>query len=563
MPIQNPNNVCTKQDLADFYTKIRPYLAGFSSDNGGGGSDTLAGLNDVSLSTLSDGEVLKYSAAESKWVNGEGGGSGGAGGSKITVTTLSEDLIGATVTISDGVSSFTGTMSSSKSCVIDGVTITGTLSVVARTGQNIAQGEIEVPYYGAYSIEINTQIIYGFHVDSTNSNPSTCVSYELKYNGIKVANYDYSPAYMNFSTGKWVWGDWSEDVFFMPRPCLVKQDYSEIIYLNPNNYTKDIDDNDVSDKLTGSTDGYNAMVEWGKDGKQIWYKLVPDESDSTSYTVYISDKQADEGFVAWPFYDQNGNLSEHFYTSIYEACNVNKVLRSLSGKTSSTDGGSSQVSYAAANNKNSESYAWYIDIYADRVLINFLTVLLIKSLNSDVIGTGYYSSINDTTGAGNLNGPFYGIQGNGVVKVFHMENTFGNSLCRVAGASLSSYVFRYKLTHSTADGSTGVGYREASGDTAGYLTSTTINNTNNSYIIKETAKTDGSLFPSVYNGYNGQYYSDGLTAYTGLNGVYWGGASGQGTTCGMWRICADDPFNRQHNLYRTRLSLKPVASVSE
>lgn len=73
MAVQNPNNVCTKQDLADFYTKIRPYLAGFSS-GGGGGSDTLAGLDDVMLSSLVDNQVLKYDATAGKWVNGTGGG---------------------------------------------------------------------------------------------------------------------------------------------------------------------------------------------------------------------------------------------------------------------------------------------------------------------------------------------------------------------------------------------------------------------------------------------------------------------------------------------------------
>lgn len=95
MPVQNPDNVCTKQDLADFYTAIRPYLAGFSSDDGGG-SDTLAGLADVLLSTLTDGQVLKYDATANKWVNGTGGGSSAtvltqtltAGSTSVTFTEI-------------------------------------------------------------------------------------------------------------------------------------------------------------------------------------------------------------------------------------------------------------------------------------------------------------------------------------------------------------------------------------------------------------------------------------------------------------------------------------------
>ena len=103
MSVQNPDNVCTKQDLADFYTAIRPYLAGFSSDNGGG-SDTLAGLDDVSLSSPTNNQVLKYDATANKWVNGNGGGSSAtvltqtltAGSTSVTFTgipTTGDNLI--------------------------------------------------------------------------------------------------------------------------------------------------------------------------------------------------------------------------------------------------------------------------------------------------------------------------------------------------------------------------------------------------------------------------------------------------------------------------------------
>lgn len=41
---------------------------------GGGGSSTLAGLTDVDLTTPADGEALIYDSANSKWINGQGGG---------------------------------------------------------------------------------------------------------------------------------------------------------------------------------------------------------------------------------------------------------------------------------------------------------------------------------------------------------------------------------------------------------------------------------------------------------------------------------------------------------
>ncbi len=41
---------------------------------GGGGSSTLAGLNDVNISTPTDGQALVYDDNTGKWVNGAGGG---------------------------------------------------------------------------------------------------------------------------------------------------------------------------------------------------------------------------------------------------------------------------------------------------------------------------------------------------------------------------------------------------------------------------------------------------------------------------------------------------------
>lgn len=44
------------------------------TQGGGGGSSTLAGLNDVNISSPTDGQALVYDDATGKWVNGAGGG---------------------------------------------------------------------------------------------------------------------------------------------------------------------------------------------------------------------------------------------------------------------------------------------------------------------------------------------------------------------------------------------------------------------------------------------------------------------------------------------------------
>ena len=62
----------------------------FTVTNGTG--STLSGLGDVSFSTLSDGQVLKYNSTTQKWENGTGGGGSSSlsGLSDVTITSASD-----------------------------------------------------------------------------------------------------------------------------------------------------------------------------------------------------------------------------------------------------------------------------------------------------------------------------------------------------------------------------------------------------------------------------------------------------------------------------------------
>ena len=530
----------------------------FTVTNGSGGSSTAADVSyDNSASGLSATNV--QDAIDEI-------GTGGGGGSSITVITTESDLIGKTVTITDGTLTYTGVFDSNGKAVIGGVVITGTLSITAQGTSETAEAELEVHYFSNYTVELNFYVIYGFHVDGTVSDPANAVSYEVKYDGENVKNYSYSPAGMDFANDVWRWGDWSDDEFFMPRPVLIKQDYSEKIYLNPDNLSLDTEGNDVSAKLTGTTDGWNAMMEWGRDGKKIWYKIVPD-STPTSYTVYIANKQVDNGFVAWSFYDANNVLGDHFYTAIYDGSVVSNTLRSLSGKTpNNTTAGATQITYAKANNRNGEAYAWYIDVFADRILINFLMVLVIKSLNSDKIGYGNYTGGSSASsliasGLGNTKGMFYGTQSNGVVKVFGMENWFANIWRRMAGLILSSGSIIYKLTYGTADGSGAAGYIESDSAPTNYKASgiTIATNLSSSYITKETGKTDGALIPSAFGGANATYYSDACWSATDVTYALVGGNCADGSACGAFALALGSPLSFSYWSHGCALSLKPLA----
>ena len=539
-------------------------LAGktFSNADGTGKTGTMVNNGAVSV-TLTDQDPT-YTIPEG-YHNGSGiVGFTASAGATLEVT-CDQDFAGLTITATDGTTTLSKTCPSSSPYIVEfDIPNEGTWTVSGIIDGMTFSTQIAVTI--DYAAELENKKIYGFHVDSSVSSSSNAVSYHVQYDGKNVLNYDYSPAYMDFANDKWEWGSWSEDDFFMPRPCLIKQDYSDKIYLNPDNLTLDVDGNDVSAILTGSTDGYNAMMEWGKDGKRIWYKLVPDSGNASSYTVYISDVQADNDFVAWSFYDANDVLGEHFYTSIYNGSTVGSVLRSLSGKApNNTEAGATQITRAKANNKNSEAYAWYIDVYADRVLINLLLILVIKSLNSDVVGYGNYtdgtgasSLIN--TGLGNAKGMFYGKQANGVVKVFGMENWFANCWRRMAGLILNSGALKYKLTYGTADGSSAAGYREDDNAPANYLTGNSIaTSLSSSYIAAETAKADGSLLPSGFSGANGTYYSDACWSSTGVGGALVGGYCGNSSACGAFALHLSRALSYSSWNAGAALSLKPLA----
>lgn len=539
-------------------------LAGktFSNADGTGKTGTMVNNGAVSV-TLTDQDPT-YTIPEG-YHNGSGiVGFTASAGATLEVT-CDQDFAGLTITATDGTTTLSKTCPSSSPYIVEfDIPNEGTWTVSGIIDGMTFSTQIAVTI--DYAAELESKKIYGFHVDSSVSSSSNAVSYHVQYDGKNVLNYDYSPAYMDFANDKWEWGSWSEDDFFMPRPCLIKQDYSDKIYLNPDNLTLDVDGNDVSAILTGSTDGYNAMMEWGKYGRRIWYKLVPDSGNASSYTVYISDVQADNDFVAWSFYDANDVLGEHFYTSIYNGSTVGSVLRSLSGKTpNNTEAGATQITRAKANNKNSEAYAWYIDVYADRVLINLLLILVIKSLNSDVVGYGNYtggtaasSLIN--TGLGNAKGMFYGKQANGVVKVFGMENWFANCWRRMAGLILNSGALKYKLTYGTADGSSAAGYREDDNAPANYLTGNSIaTSLSSSYIAAETAKTDGSLLPSGFSGANGTYYSDACWSSTGVKYAIVGGGCHYGSACGAFALSLGNALSYSDWDRGAALSLKPLA----
>lgn len=391
-------------------------------------------------------------------------------------------------------------------------------------------------------------VIYGFHINPSESNPSDAVTYIKDAVGMIPVKMTSS----GFSNGTW------GNAFFMPKPCMVKYDGTVDYYLDPNDYSKKMDGS-ASDISNSSYEG-NAMVEW----PLIYYKFEQSGSVAGEGNFYVSNVKVDSSYVCYCNYDCDDNIIPHFYTAIYNGTGTSK-LRSLSGIALTSTNGSggttttTEITRATANNTTS-STEWYTAVLSDTELISMLLVLIGKSTDcQSVFGRGLITggqSIKESYVTGMLNdkGMFWGdISGNNPVKVFGMENFWGCVWTRVAGMGGPSYKYKIKLTYGTADGSTSSGYSTSG---TGYISIDVTQPTANGFLTKMTFNSKG-VFPSATSGSSSTYYCDYV--YRGNQYLMVGGCcfSTTGEYGGPFCMSLANVHSYSNWAVSTRLSLKP------
>ena len=345
--------------------------------------------------------------------------------------------------------------------------------------------------------------LYGMHINGSESNPANMITY---LSDCANAGFTHT-AKMNFSTGKFDWGDWA-NAFFIPKSCMLKYNGTVDYYLNENDETKKVDG--TASDVGNASYGGNAMMEWG----QLWWKLVPD-ANGNGTNFYIADAQVDDTYHAYNNVDCNGKINKHFYTPKYFGSKINGKLRSISGVSNSVSKTAQQeIDLAKANNQNTNNPIWYTEVYADRLLINLLLVMMAKNMNTQAVygmgrgsvpGSVLEEAINNS-GTMNGKGMFWGSQNQtDGVKVFGMENWWGNLNRRTAGYIKISNVIYTKLTYDTSDGSTVKGYN-LTGD--GYVRQGSIGGSKSVYISAMTY-TSTAIVPKTTNGSDTTYYADG------------------------------------------------------
>ena len=394
-------------------------------------------------------------------------------------------------------------------------------------------------------------IVYDLLIDDANeSNPASAVSYA----GINTA---YTPSYMDYSGGSFNYGSWA-DAFFMKlfKPCMLKYDGTVDYFLDPTNYAYKDDKITLSDVSDADYAG-NAMVQIG----QIW--ISEENTTDGKKHIRIANRKLDDSFECYTHKRKDGTYNDYVYRSLFDGALVSGKIRSIKGQTvCKNTTGDNQLTYAQANGAG-----WNIDEYALRRTINYLLILMGKSLNTQaVFGQGVTSGAEAGQAAlGTLSdkGMFWGSNGTTTaVKVFHMENLWGNTWKLTNGLILAGSKMKYKMCEGTGDGSTTENYNKTG---EGYIDSNiTPSGTSGGFINEMTLIPGIGLVPKTMGGTGSSdstYYCDKTWYNTSQTDfARFGGISADGSGCGAFYCIVARVVGHSDWTYGVALSYKKQSS---
>jgi hypothetical protein len=344
----------------------------------------------------------------------------------------------------------------------------------------------------------------------------------------------------------------------MPKPCIVTDDGVVAHYLNPNNYS--LQEDGVTPSYVSNTNvAVQAMMEWDK------IYVYREETSDGIYKFRCSDQPQSDEWKCWSNYDINDNEIDHFYTSIYTGVNATPpaggmAFRSKSGNAITR--GKFFYEYTGFIGTTYQNKGWYIGYLSDHLLIQDLLVMMGKSTDCQtVFGYGCATGEHSNTGTLDKRGLFWGSasyeSGLGV-KVFGMEDYWGNSHRYLAGWLTKSGAQYVKLTWGTADGSTKTGFAYSS--TTGYIRVTTTSPTGSDpgYISGMETESYGRI-PTTTSGSATTYECDQFDwSASSTVQVHLMGYGAGGTTMGPFAIYANG-YDSAIGYASANLSYKPLA----
>lgn len=369
-------------------------------------------------------------------------------------------------------------------------------------------------------------VTYGVKIDLANSNPETSVTYTDDAVG-------FEKSYMDFTNDAFVWGSWQDKFpFNQIKPCLFK-DGAVVKYLNPNDYTKDINGNDAV--ITGA-DG-DVMIEIPK----VYYRLHKDENYQY---IQISDT-AQEGFCCLA-HTYKGVEKDKVYIGAYQSYYDGTKSRSVSGVSAT---GSKSLNnwrdYAHAQGEGYENFYWNL-----LVLLQCLFTIQFKNLDSQTaMGYGWCDSGSFSTGGGlDTKGLNYCASGTGnaQMKWLGIEDFWGSRRTWIDGA----YINGKSLTVADAT-SPDMAF---SGTGAGYKTAASGLTTGGGYFTKIVGENSEAGFtPQNFSGSSSTYYCDYGYVYSSYVPYFGGNRSGT-TSAGAFYVYFDYSASTASSYFGGRLA---------
>lgn len=396
----------------------------------------------------------------------------------------------------------------------------GTWLVTATSGADTNSTTVVVDTVKIYEISLQFYHIYGFTINEAESNPLASVTYTDKATSFSKGSVDWdtSPLFENI------------------KPCLFKN--GEVVgYLQRNDYTKF--ENGTAADITSGNAG-DVMVEipkmayyMEKSGNIITCKVLLGDVDA---------KTVDARYSYLPFSRNAEGDRDKIYIGAYLGFELSSKLRSLSGKSPTTDKTIGAFRTAAqANGAGYQQLPFY-----QLTLLQILYIMKYGSLNSQVaLGRGFVdgNTAKTNTGGANSRGFCFGeTTGKQQMKIFGIEDFWGNLYQWIDG--LFCNASRAILTTYKAFNDTGSGYlfNNASGNSAntgGYM-SVSQGNTQTGFNIKTSGGSDST------------YYSD----YADLGAdrlPFFGGNWAAASNAGAFRLNVTYSASSAHSIIGARL----------
>ena len=383
-------------------------------------------------------------------------------------------------------------------------------------------------------------IIYGYIRTKSEGSTFARIAYTDDCEG-------FTPAQMDFAEGVFNLGRWNDSfVIESFRPCMLREDGTVDHYMSREDQNFKEDGVTPSDVANSSFVG-NAMVE---EERKYFFRY----EDEYFEVFKVSNVQVNESYTSYGFKNWAGEDVNYRYRPMFNGTLISNKLRSIGDSSLTIISGQTapnEINYAIANNTADDiankNFRWFTECATDWFDLQDLLILIGKNDNTQaVFGAGWEgqsgaNAVSYCKKPGTLldKGMFWGSNVSGgsgaAVKVFYMENPWGNQWRRLAGLVNLSNILYMKPSAPYYYSATAGNYANAASYTgAGYVnTGVTLSGTSGGY-CKETEMKPYGRMPKVMTGgsattytADGVYFSSGVMyAFAGGHVNYSAGVSG-------------------------------------